>query len=82
MENVGNTISDARRRVTALVLMARWIWVVNSVVGITSVMYHRYDITALAAFTWVLAILAAVCGNRAEKYLGTAEYSVRQSQMQ
>ena len=81
MEKVGNTISDARRRVTALIMIARWIWVVNSVVAITSIMYHRYDITALAAFTWVLSLLATAFGHRAEKYLGIAEYNIRQSLM-
>lgn len=81
MEKVGNTISNARQKVTALILIARWIWVVNSVVAITSIIYHRYDITALAAFTWVLSLLAAAFGQRAEKYLGTVEYAVRQSQI-
>lgn len=79
MEKVSNSISDARRRVSALVLIARWIWVVNSVVAITSITMHRFDVAALAAFTWVLSLLAAAFGHRADAYLGTAEQSLHTS---
>lgn len=73
MDKVSNSISDARRRVTALVAMARWIWIVNSLVMIAGVAYCRYDIAALAGFTWVLSLLAASLGHRAAKYLLNVE---------
>ena len=73
MEKAGNSISDARRRVTALVAMARWIWIVNSLVTVAGVAYHRYDVAALAGFTWVLSLLASAFGQRAAKYLVNVE---------
>ena len=79
MEKFGNNISDARRRVTTLAIMARWIWVVNSVVGLVSITYHRFDIAALAAFTWVLSLVAAALGHSAANYLGSVERTIRTS---
>lgn len=76
MEKVGSFIDDARKRVMALVIIARWIWVINSLVAITSIAYHRYDIAALAAFTWVLSLVAAAFGGRATKCLVTAENTI------
>jgi len=73
MEKVGNSISDARRRVNALVTMARWIWVVNSLVMIAGVAHHRYDVAAVAGFTWVLSLLAAALGHRAAEHLVNME---------
>ena len=73
MQKVGNSISDARKRVTALVIMARWIWIVNSLVTVAGVAYHRYDIAALAGFTWVLSLLASAFGHRAAEYLVNME---------
>ena len=73
MEKVGDSISDARRMVSALVIMARWIWVVNLLVAIAGVAYRRYDIVALAGFTWVLSLLASAFGHRAAQYLVNVE---------
>ena len=77
MEKVGSNISDARRRVTALIIMARWIWIVNSLVTVVGLAYHRYDIAALAGFTWVLSLLASAFGHRAAEYLGAMERTIR-----
>lgn len=79
MEKVSNRISDARRKVTALVAMARWIWIVNSVVMIAGVAYHRYDVAAVAGFTWVLSLLTAALGHRAAEYLVNMEHTTRLS---
>jgi hypothetical protein len=73
MEKVCSFIGDARKRVTALVAIARWIWVVNSLVAIAGIAYHRYDVAALGGFTWMLSLVAAAVGIRATKYLATAE---------
>lgn len=73
MEKVSNRISDARRRVTALVIMARWIWIVNSLFAVGGIAYHRYDIAALAGFTWALSLLASACGHRAAEHLVNVE---------
>ncbi len=73
MENVCIFIGDARKRVSALVAIARWIWIVNSLVAVAGVLYHRYEIAALAGFTWMLSLVAAAVGMRATKYLTTAE---------
>jgi hypothetical protein len=75
MEKVSISISDARRRVNVLVVMARWIWVVNSLVMVAGMWYQRYDVAALAGFTWVLSLFAAALGHRAVEYLGMAERS-------
>jgi hypothetical protein len=72
-------ITDARKRVTALVAIARWIWVVNSLVGLASVAYGRYDIAALAGFTWVLSLLVAAFGHRAAEYLVAVERTIHSS---
>ena len=79
MDKEASRISDARKRVTALVAMARWIWVVNSLVGLVSVAYGRYDVAALAGFTWVLSLFAAALGHRAAEYLITIERTIRLS---
>ena len=73
MEKVSTRISDARRRVAALVAMARWIWIVNSLVAIAGIANRRYDIAALAGFTWVLSLLASAFGHRAAEYLANVE---------
>ena len=75
MENISSNISDARKLVTVLAVMTRWIWVVNSLVLIAGVAYERYDVTALAAFTWVFSLLAAALGHRAAAYLIAVERS-------
>lgn len=41
-------------------------------------MCRRYDLSALAGFTWVLSLVAAAVGNRAERNLGVAEQTIRQ----
>ena len=77
MEKEAGRISDARKRVTAVVMLARWIWVVNSIVGLVSVAYGRYDIAALAGFTWALSLLVASFGHRAAECLTTVERTIR-----
>ena len=77
MEKVSTNISDARRRINVLVAMARWIWIVNSLVMIAGMWYQRYDIAALAGFTWVLSLFAAAFGHRAVEYLGAEERTNR-----
>jgi hypothetical protein len=76
VEKEASRISDARRRVTALVAIARWLWVVNSVVTVLSVVRGRYDIAALAGFTWLLSLLVAAFGHRAAEYLTTVERAI------
>jgi hypothetical protein len=76
VEKEASRISDARRRVTALVAIARWLWIVNSLVMLLSAWRGRYDIAALAAFTWVLALLVAAFGHRAAEYLATVERAI------
>lgn len=73
MEKVGSFIGDARRRIVALVVISRWLWIVNSLVAITGIAYHRYDVALLAGFTWLLSLVATAVGMRATKYLMTAE---------
>ena len=77
MEKVDVFIDDARKRVTALVTITRWIWVVNSLVALMSIVFQRYDIAALAGFTWVLSLVAAAFGHRAAECLVTAERTIR-----
>lgn len=76
MVKAGYNIAHARKRVTLLVRMARWIWVVNSIAAVVSIMRTRYDIAALAAFTWILSLVATAVGHRAQKYLGTVEHKI------
>jgi hypothetical protein len=79
VDKQASRISDARKRVMALVAIARWIWVTNSVVGVAGVAYGRYDIAALAGFTWVLSLVAASFGHRAAEYLVTVERTIHSS---
>ncbi len=69
-------ISDARRRVTALASIARWLWIVNSLVMLLSAWQGRFDIAALAAFTWILSLIVAAFGNRAAQYLTSVERAI------
>ena len=78
MEKVGANISGARRNVNVLLTTARWIWVVNSLVMIAGVWYQRYDVAAVAGFTWILSLFAAAFGHRAVEYLGAEERAQRQ----
>lgn|GEM_PF-1504300 len=77
MEKELNRVSDARRRVTALVAIARWLWIVNSLVMFASVWRGDYELAALAGFTWVLSLLVAAFGSRAARHLTTVEQSLR-----
>jgi len=79
MEKLRNEIEDALRRIKTLVIIARWIWIVNSVVLITSITRHRLDIAGLAAFTCVFGLIAAAMGRRASRYLATAEQTIQSS---
>lgn len=76
MDKVCNSISDARKKVTALVIMARWIWIVNLLVAVAGIAYHRYDIATLAGFTWALSIVASAFGRRAAEYLVAMESTI------
>ena len=63
-------IADARKRIDALVEISRWIWLVNLAAMIVGLIYGRYHLAGLAAFTGVLAIVAAASGRRASEFLG------------
>jgi hypothetical protein len=79
VEKVDSRIADARKKVTSLVMVARWIWIVNSVVGLVGVAYGRYDVAALAAFTWVLSLLVAAFGHAAAEHLVKVERIIHSS---
>ena len=72
-------INDPRRKVTALVSIARWLWIINSLVALIGIISGRYDVAALAAFTWVMSLLVAAFGSRAALYLSRTERVIRTS---
>lgn len=72
-------ISDARRRVTVMASIARWLWVVNSLVALSGALRGRFDIAALAGFTWILSLVVAAFGNRAAQYLASIERTINSS---
>jgi hypothetical protein len=61
---------DARRKLTALVGIDRWVWVINAAVMLIGVYYGRFDIAALAGFTWILTLIATAIGARVAANLG------------
>lgn len=79
MEMHVSRISDARRRVTVMASIARWLWIVNSLVALSSALRGRFDIAALAGFTWALSLVVAAFGNRAAQYLASIERTMNSS---
>jgi hypothetical protein len=68
MEAIGSdtnpNLRDAQRKLASLIEISRWVWVVNAVVTLIGVYYGRYDIAALAGFTWVLMLAATAIGRK------------------
>lgn len=76
MEELDLEIRDARTRVRALIEITRWIWLINVIVMVIGLVYSRFDVAGLAAFTWVMALLAAATGRRIARYLGDAHRTI------
>jgi hypothetical protein len=68
MEAINSTgrggLREARRRLASLIEISRWVWVINAVVTMIGLYYGRYDIAALAGFTWALVMMATGMGHR------------------
>ncbi len=77
MDELTTEIRDARKTITALVEITRWLWVVNAVVMVIGICYADYRIAALAGFTWVLSLVAAGIARRASFYLKAAVRTIR-----
>lgn len=76
MERETSRISDTRKRVAALASIARWLWIANSVIALVSAWRGRYDITALAGFTWISSLVVAAFGKRAAENLASIERTI------
>lgn len=79
MEELNNRVSDARRRIAALVMVARLVWVVNSLVGLASFVLHRYEVAALAGYTALMSLFLTACARRAVRHLHTVERVISSS---
>ena len=54
----------------ALTEITRWIWCVNLAAMILGLIYARYALVGLAAFTWLAALVATASGRRASACMG------------
>jgi len=79
MEELGNRVTDARRRILALVSVARWVWVVNTLIGLTSFVCHRYELAAVAGYTSAMSFFVAVYARRAARQLRNVERIITSS---
>ena len=77
MEELRTDLGVAARRLAALIEITRWLWIVNAAVTIIAIIYERYDIVAIAAFTWVLSLVAAAIAKRDEIYVDRAEHLIK-----
>ena len=77
MEELRTDLGVAARRLAALVEINRWLWIINAAVTIIAIIYERYDIVGIAAFTWVLSLVAAAIAKRAEIYVDRAEHLIQ-----
>lgn len=77
MDTLDSGIDNARKRVAAFTEIARWIWCINALVMLIGAYYNRYELAALAGFTWILSLVAAAIGRRVVEYLSTVENSIR-----
>jgi hypothetical protein len=62
--NTNASLREARAKLAALIEIARWVWVVNAAVTLVGAYYGRYDIAALAGFTWMFTLVATAIGKR------------------
>lgn len=69
-------LRDARRKLASLVEIVRWIWVVNAAVMLVGSYYGRFDLAALAGFTWLMALVSAGIARRLIGRLGADPESV------
>ena len=76
MDELRTDLGVAANRLAALVEITRWLWIVNAAVTVIAIVYERYDIVGIAAFTWLMSLVAAAIAKRAEIYLGRAEHLI------
>jgi hypothetical protein len=79
MEKLASEVTDARKRVAALVEITRWLWVINAIVMVVGIYYSSYQVAALAGFTLVVSLIAAAVARRASSYLRAAVRTIRSS---
>jgi len=77
-ENICPDLSETRRRLVTLVDIGRWVWVVNAVVTMVGAYYGRFDIAALAGFTWAMSLIATAIARRAAASLGESSEARRE----
>lgn len=77
MEELRTDLGVAAKRLAALIEITRWLWIINAAVTIIAVVYERYDIVGIAAFTWLLSLVAAAIAKRAEIYVDRAEHLIQ-----
>jgi hypothetical protein len=77
MDELRTDLGVAAKRLAALIEITRWLWIINAAVTIIAIIYERYDIVGIAAFTWVLSLIAAAIAKRAEIYVDRAEHLIQ-----
>ena len=65
MSTPRSDLGSARRRLQTATQIARWLWCINAVVAVIGILTKHYELSALAIFTWALALIAAAIGRRA-----------------
>ena len=76
MEELETRVTDARRRISALVSVARWVWILNSLVGLASFACHRYELATVAGYTSATSLLVAACARNAARHLRNVESAI------
>lgn len=76
MEELENRVTDARKRISALMRVARWAWVLNSLIGLAALGCHRYELAVVAGYTSVTSLFVAAFARRAARHLHTVERAI------
>lgn len=77
MEELGSRVTDARRGISALVSVARWVWVLNCLVSLAGFTCHRFDVAAVAGSTSAMSLVVAAYARRAVRNLCGVESIIR-----
>jgi hypothetical protein len=73
MEELGNKVTTTRKKISALMLISRGVWVTNCLIGFACFTCHRYDLAAAAGYACLMSLLIAACARRATRYLYSVE---------
>ncbi len=73
MEELGSRVTLARKRLSRLLAVARWVWVANCVIALWCFAGHRYELATAAGYTSIMSLLVAACARRAARHLLSVE---------